>query len=63
MHDLALAEIFERLADVGVVDKADKIVVGHSRLLFCYYHVFATKLSLAKVRKFLISQGVTALLG
>ena len=33
MDDLALAEIFEGLADVGVVDKADKIIVGNSRLL------------------------------
>ena len=63
MDDLALAEVFERLANVGVVDKTDEVVVGHARLLLCYYHVFATKLSLVKARKILILLGVTALWG
>ena len=62
MHDLALAEEFNWLFDVGIVDEAHDIVVGYARLLLCYYHVFATKLSLAKVRKILIFQGVSALL-
>ena len=60
---LTLAEILYRLLDIGVVNKTQDIVVGHASLLLCYYHVFATKLSLAKVRKILILQGVTALWG
>ena len=62
VHDLTLAEVFERLANVGVIDETDEVVVGHARFLLCYYHVFATKLSLAKVRKILIFQGVSTLL-
>ena len=57
MNDFALAEVFDGIADVGVIHKAENVVVGHASLLLCYYHVFATKLSLAKVRKILIFQG------
>ena len=32
---LALAEVFQGLAHVGIVDKTDKVVVGHARLLLC----------------------------
>ncbi len=62
VHELALAQEFDRLADVGVITQTQNVVVRRARLLLCYYHVFATKLSLAKVRKILILQGVTALL-
>ena len=62
MNDLALAEIFYGVANVGIIHKSQDIIVGHARFLLCYYHVFATKLSLAKVRKILIFQGVSALL-
>ena len=48
---LALAEEFYRIANVGIVGEAQNVVIGRARLLLCYYHVFATKLSLAKVRK------------
>ena len=61
MHDLALAEEFDHVVDVGVVRQTQDIVIGRARLLLCYYLVFATKLCLVKVRKFLISQGVAAL--
>ena len=49
MHQLAFAEEFEGLAYVGVVYHTEQVVVGDACLLLCYYHVFATKLSLAKV--------------
>ena len=42
MHDLALAEEFEGLADVGVVDHADQVVVGHARLLLRCNRLWAT---------------------
>ena len=35
MHKLALAEEFEGLADVGVVDEAEQVIVGDARLLLC----------------------------
>ena len=62
MHDLTRAQKFYYVVYVGVVGKTKNIIVGCARLLLCYYHVFATKLSLAKVRKILIFQGVSALL-
>ena len=61
MHYLTLTEKFNNVAYVGIIRKSEKIIVSYSCLLFCYYHVFATKLSLAKVRKILILQGFTAL--
>ena len=61
MDDLALAEIFDDVTHVGIVAQTQNIVVGHTRLLFCYYHVFATKSWFVKVRKILILQGVVAL--
>ena len=51
---LALAEEFYRVAHVGIVCQTENVIVGRSRFLLCYYHVFATKLSLIKVRKILI---------
>ena len=33
MDDLALAEVFKGLADVGVVDETDEVIVGHASLL------------------------------
>ena len=63
VHDLTLAQVAQRITHVGVIAKANEVVVGRARLLLCYYHVFATKLSLVKARKILILQGVTALWG
>ena len=37
--DLALAEVFDGVADVGVVDEAQDIVVGDARLLFWCNHI------------------------
>ena len=51
VHDFSRAKKFYRVAHIGVVDQAKNIVIGRASLLLCYYHVFATKLSLAKVRK------------
>ena len=51
VHELTLAQEFDRLADVGVITQTQNVVVRCARFLLCYYHVFATKLSLAKVRK------------
>ena len=62
VDDFALTQKLQRIAHVGIVDQTEKIVIGDTRFLFCYYHVFATKLSLAKVRKILMFQGVSALL-
>ena len=62
MHDLALTEIFDGIAHVGIIRQTQNIVIGHARLLLCYYHVFATKSWCVKVRKILILQGITALL-
>ena len=62
MHHLALAEKFNNVVHIGVVGEPKNIVVGHPRLLLCYYHVFATKSSLVKVRKVLIFQGFSVLL-
>ena len=47
VNNLALTKKFDGVADVGVVDKAQNVVVGDARLLLCYYHVFATPLSVA----------------
>ena len=47
MHDLPGAEELDRLSDVGIVDEAKNVVVGRACLLLCYYHVFATTLSVA----------------
>ena len=62
MHNLALAEELNYVVYVGIVGETKNVVVSDARLLLCYYHVFATKLSLAKVRKILIFQGFSALL-
>ena len=35
MHQLALAEELEGLADVGVVYHSEQIVVGHAGFLLC----------------------------
>ena len=42
VHDLALTQVAQRITHVGIVAQADEIVVGRTRLLLCYYHVFAT---------------------
>ena len=51
MHDLSRAQVLDDVAHVRVITQAKNVVVGHASLLLCYYHVFATKLSLAKARK------------
>ena len=61
VHDLTGAKEFDGIADVGVIGEAENVVVGGARLLLCYYHVFATKITFAKVRKILILQGISAL--
>ena len=62
VNDLAFAEEFNGVADVGIIDETENVVVGHARLLLCYYHAFATKISFVKVRKILIFQGLSTLL-
>ena len=62
VYDFALAEIPERVTHIGIVAKTNQVVVGNACLLLCYNHLFATKLSLIKVRKILIFQGLSALL-
>ncbi len=62
MHYLALTQELNGLFNVGVVNESQDVVVGRASRLLCYYLVFATKLSLAKVRKTFIFQGVSALL-
>ena len=63
MHDLSLSEKLDGVPHVGIVAKAEDVVVGDAGFLLCYYHVFATKSWSVKVRKILILQGFTALLG
>ena len=43
MDELALTEEFEGLADVGVVDHSDKVVVGDACFLLCCNYVLTTK--------------------
>ena len=35
VYDLSFAEEFYGVADVGIVDEPQKVVVGHTRLLLC----------------------------
>ena len=35
VYHLALAEIFDRIADVGIVCQTQNVVVGDARLLLC----------------------------
>lgn len=58
VYDLAFPQISDRIAYVRVICHTQNIIIGHTCLLFCYYHVFATKLSFAKARKILIFQDV-----
>ena len=44
---LTLTEELDGVSNVGIVHKAKNIVIGGSCLLLCYYHVFATTLSVA----------------
>ena len=62
VHKLTLAQIFDGVAHVGIVHKTKDVVIGHTRFLLCYYHVFATFLGCQKMRKILIFQGFSALL-
>ena len=62
MHDLAFAQELNGIAHVGIIHESQNVIIRGARLLLCYYHVFATKLSLAKVRKILIFQGISVLL-
>lgn len=36
MHDLALAQEFERLSHIRVIDQAEQVVVGCAGFLLCY---------------------------
>ena len=62
VYNFALTQVAQRITYVRVIAQTDEVVVGRARLLLCYYHVFATKLSLAKARKILMFQGISALL-
>ena len=39
---LALAKEFDGVVNVGIVRKAKNVIIHCTRLLLCYYHVFAT---------------------
>ena len=41
VNDLACAQKSYSVVYVGVVGKAQDIIVGRARFLLCYYHVFA----------------------
>ena len=41
MHKLALAQKFDGLAHVGIVAKAQDVVIGRARLLLCCYRAKA----------------------
>ena len=47
MHDLTLTQKLDGVAYIGIIRQAQNIIIGGSCLLFCYYHVFATTLSVA----------------
>ena len=59
---LTLTQELDNVIHVGIIREPQNVVIGRASLLLCYYHVFATKLSLAKVRKILMFQGISALL-
>ena len=42
MHDFSFSQEFERLANIRVVDQAEKVVVGCSGLLLSYYVIRTT---------------------
>ena len=48
VHDLTLAQVAQRVTYVGVIAKANEVVVGRARLLLCYCHVCATTLSVTR---------------
>ena len=62
MHYFTGAQEFYYVINVGIVGKAQDIVIGCACLLLCYYHVFATFLWCQKTRKILIFQGFSVLL-
>ena len=35
MHDLALAQEFERVAHIRIVDQAEQVIIRRARLLLC----------------------------
>ena len=43
VYYFALAQVFYRLFDVGIVDKTQNVVIGHASLLLCCYRSRATK--------------------
>ena len=57
VNDLPFSEKFNRVSYVGIVGQTKNVVVGRSRLLLCYYHVFATFFGCQKLRKSLIGKG------
>ena len=42
MHDLALTEELQHVADIAVVDEAQKVVVGYARFLLCCIFISTT---------------------
>ncbi len=61
VNDFPLSEEFDGIPNVGVVTQAQNVVIGGTRLLLCYDHVFATFFDFQKPRKTLIFQGLSAL--
>ena len=43
VYDLTLAQVAQRITHIGVVAQANEVVVGRTRLLFCYCRVYARK--------------------
>ena len=60
VHNLTLTQILDGIAHIGIIAQTQNIIVGYTSFLLCYYHVFATKISFAKVRKILMLQGISA---
>ncbi len=42
VNDFSFAKKFDGVAHIRVVGETKNVVIGCSRLLLCYYHVFAT---------------------
>ena len=42
VHDLARTQELDDVVDVGIVGKAQDVIVGHARLLLCCNHIRTT---------------------
>jgi hypothetical protein len=60
MHDLAFAKELYGVSDVGVINEAEEVIVGHSRLLLCCNTAKATFIKI--VPNTLVKQSFFALL-